>query len=293
MSISPLRQDLRLSPGQADKIDVTLKNITGGPITAKVSIQDFESDNATGNPKIITNSNFKNPASIRNFLVGIGNVLLATGEQKTFSIPVQVPANASPGAYYGLLEYQAVPAGSSASNNNQVALSAAVSQLVFITVPGVINQRLQINAIHVYSDKDATKEGAFFTHPPQQVGVEIHNFGNAFATPFGTVTLTKSGSSKPLYSYQLNGNVTRSLILPNSSRIFKSALKNVNGPGRYSLTVSASYGPGSTILTAKKTFWYIQSWLLIVIIAVIITLILTVAVAWRRYKRPASRHYKN
>src|SRR5579863_8616026 len=53
LSISPLRQELTLKPGQADEISITLKNITGGPITAKVAVQDFESDNLTGNPKII------------------------------------------------------------------------------------------------------------------------------------------------------------------------------------------------------------------------------------------------
>jgi hypothetical protein len=292
LSISPLRQDLTLKPGQADKVDVTLKNITGGPIVAKVSVHDFESDNVSGNPKIITNTNDNNPASIKNFLIGVGDVPLATGEQKSFSIPVQVPANAAPGAYYGLLSYQAVPDNTnSPAGNNKVALSAAVSQLVFITVPGNISQRLQLNAIHVYRDTQGTNESVLFTKPPKEVGIELHNYGNGFATPFGNVTVKKGG--KQVYAYELNGGITRGLMLPNSSRIFKSALKNVSSPGIYTVSVSASYGSGSAILTGKKTFWYIPAWLIIVGVVVILLLIAAILLVRRRYKRATNRHYRH
>jgi hypothetical protein len=291
LSISPLRQELTLKPGQADKIDITLKNITGGPINAKVSVQDFESDNVTGNPKIITDPNVKSPASIRGFLVGLGNVPLALGEQKTFSIPVQAPGNAAPGAYYGLIEYQAVPANNGgAGGNNKVALSAAVSQLVFITVPGNITERMQVNAIHVYRDKDGTKEGLFFTSPPKSVGIDLKNLGNGFAKPFGHIGLQNS-HGKEIYSYELNGGITRAIVLPNSSRIFKNELKNIKRPGRYTIVANISYGSGSAILVGKKTFWYIPPWVPAVLVVVLAILVGGVLLARRRYKRGTSRHY--
>lgn len=285
LSISPLRQEITLKPGQADKIDITLKNITGGAIVAKARIQDFESDNVTGNPKIITDPNQKSPSSIRNFLVGLGDVKLAVNEQRSFSIPVQAPANASPGAYFGLVEYQAVPDNSSTgSGNNKVALSAAVSQLVFITVPGNIVSRMQLNAIHIYKDKAGTNEGLFFTKVPQAAGVELRNLGNGFATPFGRVTLTGS-TGETIYSYELNGGITRGLVLPNSNRVFVNPLKNIKRPGRYTLTASVSYGSGSAILTGKKTFWYIPAWLPFVLLIVLALLIVVIVLARRRYNR--------
>lgn len=291
LSISPLRSDLTLTSGQANEINITLKNITGGPILAKVAVQDFESDNVSGNPKIITDPNFNDPSSIRNFLVGLGNVPLATGEQKTFNIPVQAPPNTPPGAYYGLIEYQAIPNnGGTVNGNNKVALSAAVSQLVFITVPGVVNERLQLTSVQVYHDATGTSQGLFFTHVPKSVGVQIHNYGNAFATPFGNVTLQNS-EGKKIYSYELNGGITRGLMLPNSSRIFKNPIKNITRPGRYTVVVNASYGAGSAILTAKKSFWYIQTWLIIVIILIVALLVLAVWLARRRYKRATRRHH--
>ncbi len=292
LSISPLRQDLTLKPGQAGAIDITLKNITGGPIVAKASVQDFTSDNATGNPKIITNPKQVSSASIRNFLVGLGDVPLTTGQQVSFSIPVQTPANTPPGAYYGLIEYQAIPGTTSTpSGNSAVALSAAVSQLVFITVPGNVSQSMQINKIHVYRDKTGTSEGLFFTSPPKAAGIELHNFGNAFATPFGTVTLQNT-EGKTIYSYELNGGITQSLMLPNSTRIYTHALQNITRPGRYTLVASVSYGKGSTILLGKKTFFYTPAWLLAVILIVILVLIGLAVLARRRYKRSTAPHYR-
>ncbi|HSW85432.1 MAG TPA: hypothetical protein VLF79_02350 [Candidatus Saccharimonadales bacterium] len=292
LSISPLRQELTLKPGQAGKIDITLKNITGGPIVAKAAVQDFESDNVSGNPKLITNPDANNPVSIRNFLIGLGNIPMTTGQQTTFSIPVQVPANASPGAYYGLVEYQAIPGNSAtAGGNNIVALSAAVGQLVFITVPGNVSERLQINKIHIYQDNKASKEGLFFTSVPKQVGIELHNFGNSFAKPFGTVTLQNS-QGKTIYSYQLNGGITRSLMLPNSSRIYLNQIKNIKSPGRYTIVANVSYGKGSSILIGKKTFWYIQTWVLILVIVILIALVVLALLARRRYKRATNRHQR-
>ncbi len=291
LSISPLRQELTLKPGQADEISITLKNITGGPITAKVAVQDFESDNLTGNPKIITDPKANNPASIRNFLVGLGNIPLATGEQKTFTIPVQAPANAAPGAYYGLIEYQAIPVNNSnQGGNSQVGLSAAVSQLVFITVPGNITQRMEINGIHVYRDKLGTKEGLFFTSPPKTDGIMLTNLGNGFAKPFGRISVQNS-SGKEIYAYQLNGGITPELVLPHSSRLFINGISNIKRPGRYTIVANISYGSGSAILTGKKTFWYIPAWLPAAVIVVLALLAGAAVLARRRYKRGPGHQY--
>lgn len=293
LSISPLRQELTLKPGQADKVDITLKNITGTSIIAQVKLRDFTSDNVSGTPKIITDPNVHSPYSIRSFLIGPEDVPLSIGEQKKINIPVQVPDGTTPGAYYGLVEYKAVAAqNSNSTGNNKVALSAAVSQLVFITVPGNVSDRMQLNAIHVYHNKDGTSEGLFFTSPPKSAGVDMSNIGNGFTRPFGNVSVQNT-ASKQVYSYELNGGIVRSIVLPNSTRIFKSDLKNITKPGRYTIVTNLSYGPGSAILTGKKTFWYIPAWIIIVVIIILLILIAVVWLARRRYKRATFRRHRN
>lgn len=287
LSISPLRQQLTLTPGEYSQATVTLKNITGGPVTAIPTLRDFTSDGVDGNPKIISNPNEASPSSIKNFILNLDKISLATGEQKTFSIGIHIPSNASPGAYFGLIEYQAVPVnnGSQAGQNSKVALTAAVSQLLFITIPGNVTQLMQIKSINVYHDSKGTEEGIFFTSPPKSIGINLANLANAFEQPFGTVQIQRSGG-KVVGNYQVNNGITRGIVLPNSTRVFINPIKGISTPGPYTVVASITYGSGgSSILVAKKTFWYIPMWLIIVALLIIFILIGIVAFFYRRYKR--------
>ncbi|HZP55505.1 MAG TPA: hypothetical protein VFB03_01910 [Candidatus Saccharimonadales bacterium] len=288
ISISPTRSELTLSPGEASTLKIIVKNVTSGDIVAKPIVNDFEADNSSGNPKIVLHNPTPLPTSIQNFVQGLQDVPLKKGEQRTLDIVVQVPPHQSAGAYYGLIRYEAVPVNSSSpTSQTSLSLSASVSTIVLVTVPGNLTQKLELKAIHVYRDD---KESTFFLKKPNTVGVEVKNLGNAFAKPFGKVVL-QSMSGKQVYSYEVNNANLRANVLPSSSRIFKDALKNVGGPGRYTLVANISYGSGSDILVAKKSFWYIPLWLLIVILVVIIILILVMYTGFRRMRgRRYHRH---
>lgn len=294
LSISPLRAQLNLTPGQTSYTTVTLKNITGGPVTAIPTLRDFTADGVDGNPKIISNSNESSPSSIRGFIPTLSKIPLATGEQKTFTVSIHIPSNASPGAYFGLIEYQAVPAnnGARAGQNSKVALTAAVSQLIFITIPGNVTQLMQIKSINVYHDAKGNEAGLFFTSPPKSVGIDLDNLANAFEQPYGTVQVQGSGG-KVVGSYQVNNGITRGIVLPNSTRIFINPIKAVSTPGPYTVVASITYGPGgSSILVAKKTFWYIPAWVIILILVIIFVLIGLVVFFYRRYKRGRVSKYR-
>ena len=293
LSISPLRQQLNLHPGQYSQLLVTLKNITGGPVEAIPTVRDFTSNGINGNPKIL-NTNQTSPSSIKPFLLNVNKVALNAGEQKTFSIAVHIPANASPGAYFGLIEYQAVPAnnGSQPGQNSKVALTAAVSQLVFITIPGKITQLMQIKAINIYHDSKGTQPGLFFTSPPKSIGIDMANLANAFEQPYGTAQIQKLGG-KVIADYQVNNGITRGLVLPYSTRIFINPIKSVSTPGPYTVIASITYGSnGSSILIAKKTFWYIPLWLILIILVIIAVLIVIVTRLYNRYKHGQTTKYR-
>lgn len=294
LSISPLRTQLTLSPGQSSALTVTLKNITGGPVEAIPTVRDFTADNVDGNPKIITNPNVTSPSSIKSFLSPVPKIALAVGQQKTFTIEIHMPSDVSPGAYFGLIEYQAIPANNGATNtgNSKVALTAAVSQLVFITVPGNVTQIMQVKSIDIYHDKQGTSGGFLFTSPPRAVGVDMSNLANAFEQPYGTVQV-ENMNGKVVDSYQLNNGVTRGIVLPYSDRIFINEIKGVSTPGPYTVIASITYGKGgSAILVAKKTFWYIPMWIIIVVLVILLILIAAVTLAYRRYKNSGGTGYR-
>lgn len=285
LSISPTRTELRIERGKSDEVKVSIRNVTKGAIVAKPFIADFESDNETGEPKLLTDPNKHNSASVYKFVKGLADVPLNPGEDKNLTYKVDIPADATAGAYYGAIAYRAVPASQAANENDggQVALTANVASLVLIEVPGDITEKIQITSVKALS---GDKGGSLFTHAPNKVGVTIKNLGNSFAKPFGTVTITNM-SGKQIHSYELNNSTPRSNILPKTSRTFTDDLKGVKKPGRYTISASVSFGSGGEVLTQKVSFWYIPTWLAV---ALIVLLFGIVAGTYLLYRKQYGSH---
>lgn len=281
LSISPTISEYTLKPGTHQSLTVTLKNITVDDVLAQAVINDFTADNSTGNPKIITDTSIKSPNSIREFVKNVDNVPLKKGQQKNVILDIAVPANAAPGAYFGVIRYKAVPTGVNAPGPGQVALTASVGTIVLITVPGNLKEQVQVQGLHVYR---GARDSSFFFGPPDKIGVEIRNFGNGFIKPFGTVEVHDT-FDKLLTTYQLNNPKQPGNILPSSTRIFTHDLKGASKIGRYKIIASVSWGSGSQVLTLEKSFWYIPLWLVAVILIVLAVLIFLVIRTYRRYRR--------
>ena len=278
LSISPTISEFTIKPGGSANVSITLKNITVDNVTAKGSVNDFASDNITGNPKILTNNDTPTPNSIRNFVTNLDDIPLKRGEQKNVIVGLQIAKNTPPGAYFGIIRYRAVPAGQNAPGPGQVALTASVGTIVLITVPGNIRTQVQFSNLHIYR---GANDGTLFFGAPDKIGIEIKNFGNGFIKPFGTVEVHNM-FKKTIVSYQFNNPKQPGNILPNSTRIFTNNIKGVKQIGRYTAIASVSYGDGSQVLTQTKTFWYIPP---VYGIAVLIILLVLIYLAWRAYSR--------
>lgn len=271
LSLSPTRTELRIEPGKTDKVEVSVRNVTRGAIVAKPFISDFESDDATGEPKLYANTEKRNSASIASFVSGLQDISLAPGESKNLTYTVTIPGNAAPGGYYGAVTYRAVPANQAGPESGEVALTANVASLVLIEVPGDITEQIQVTTVKAgkYIDGSKTNFGSFFTTKPDRSSIVVKNNGNSFSKPFGTVSLTNM-SGNQIYSYELNNATPRGNILPKSSRTFSDEIKNISKPGRYTITANISHGTGGEVITKKVSFWYVPVWLLVAV-AVLLT----------------------
>ncbi len=270
LSITPTRHELRIERGKVDVIHISIKNVSGGDITAKVFVNDFESDNDTGEPRLITDPNRELASSIRRFLLGVEDVPLAKDEQKTIDIPVQIPENTAPGAYYGLIRYVAVPKATAAPGAGQVSLNASVGPLILIEVPGEITEQIQLRSVRIYN---GSKSGQIFSKKPDHIGVEVKNTGNTFSKPFGTVTV-KNMFGKEVQNYELNNSNPRANVLPGSTRIFKDELKGISSFGRYKVTAIVSYASGGDPLVSSSTFWVVPLWFVILLVLVLFAILL-------------------
>ncbi len=285
--LSPTRTELVMQPGEQKVFSVFLKNITPNPLTIKVSLNDFNSDGISGTPQIIVDQT-QPPTqnSLRSMLTDMNDLDLMPGETKEVKQTISMPVGASPGAYFGALRYTSIPRGSEVRNEQrQVALTASVAHLVFVDVPGDINQQIEITSAGVKRDKQG---GTFFIRSPNTAVVAIKNMGNGFSRPFGRVTVNDS-LGKEVYGYEINNTDPKGIILANSSRSFSDPIKNIRRPGRYSLIVSVAYGNGGEVVTHRSTFWYIPTWLLLIVVILVVVL---AGLAYILYRKKVFRSYK-
>jgi len=286
--ISPTRSELEILSGGTSIIRLSLKNVSGTDITAKAEVNDFESNNATGEPRILTGPPTSG-VSIRPFLGGVNDIELAKDEKKDFEISVAVAENAAAGAYYGVLRYSAIPKNKTETNQDgsQVALTASVGLLILLTVPGDIQEQIQINSIKVLRD---TSGGTFFFNSPNKVNIDIKNNGNGFSKPFGQVYVTNSRGAS-VFSYELNDTDPKSNILPKSSRTFTNAIENIKSPGRYTVTANISHGSGGEVLTYRTSFWFVPTWLAVAFLVLLLVVVLVVTTLYK--KRFSSKRAKS
>lgn len=284
LSITPTRFEFTIERGKAETANIQIKNVTEKPILARAFLNDFEPDGNTGNPKLIIDSQEQSSSSIRDFVVGLEDVNVGPGETVPVNLPIQIPDNAAPGAYYGAIRFQAAPADSNNddSKSPQVALNASVAALVLVEVPGDITEKIEITNVSAYIED---KKGVLFTKKPNKSGIEIKNLGNGFSKPFGRVSVNGPWGKGEVSSYELNNTSPRGNILPKSSRLFMDGISGISLPGRYTIQANISHGRGGEVLTTTTSFWYIPIWLVGILGVLLIGLIGLGLYLFRKYGR--------
>lgn len=276
LNISPTRNELSIERGKSGVVKISIRNVSGVDITAKAEVNDFESDGVTGEPKILPKSEKPLPTSIRNLLSSVEDVPLAKDQKKDLQIPVNIPADATPGAYYGVVRYTAIPVVQQ-KEEGQVALSASVGTLVLIEIPGQIKQQIQLSSLKLQAGKSS---GSFFLQPPQKSLLSIKNLGNGFSRPVGKIGISGMGG-KEIGSYNVNDVNPKGVVLPNTSRTFTNEIKKISTPGKYTVTASVAYGNGGEVVNSSVSFWYIPAWLLVVAGVLLLALVVGIYIIYR------------
>lgn len=279
------RTEISGAKGEQREFSFSIKNITNSDLHLKAVLNDFESDGVTGTPKIIVDTKERNPYSLANMLQGLQDVDLKANETKELQFKVDIPANAAPGAYYGAIRYQVVPKDAASDADRQIALNASVAHLVFLEIPGEINEQIQVESLKILKDE---KSGSFFLKSPNKASVSVKNLGNGFSRPFGKVNIDYFG--KEAYSYDINNRDPRGIVLPNSTRTFTDDVKNISKPGKYNVIASVAYGSGGEVVSYKTSFWYVPAWVFIILALILITIGVGVSIL---YKRRFSRKKKS
>ena len=269
IQISPVRDDITISPGQSQVVNLTVINVTSNTEVLQGVVNDFvASSNETGQPSILLGTNVYSPShSLKRFVTPIPNLTLAPGQEKQVPVTITVPKDAAGGGYYGVVRFG--PAGTG-SKDQTVTLAGSVGTLILLTVPGNIKQQLSIASFDVETNGSAS---TYFTSNKKiQAVVRFQNEGNIQVAPFGKILL-KSRSGKIIASFNVNNVTPPGEVLPNSIRKFNIPLSHIGSFGIYTLEANFGYGTTGQPISASTVFYVIPMTIIISFIAFIVIIL--------------------
>jgi len=129
------------------------------------------------------------------------------GEEKTIPFNIDVPANSTPGTYYGEIVIKQRQGAQSASSdkNNSVSISLIDSESLALTIPGLIKNSFKLNSFGVLrTDENLTK-----------ISAEIANTGNGVISIDGDISINTQGNKKELKNFHIEPqSILQSAVKP-------------------------------------------------------------------------------
>lgn len=235
LKITPVRTDLQIEAGKSGKVDVTVTNLTDKQILVRPIENDFIQGDESGTPSLILDANEYAPThSLKRFMVPLKDVTIPAKQSKTVTVQINVPANAQAGGYFGALRF----APSTPDSGGQVNLSASVASLILLTVPGPVEEKLNLTDFSILQGGKASTD--FRTPSDLKLSFRFENKGNIQLGPFGKISV-KQGD-KVVYDYDFNNKNPRDVILPDGARRWEVPLEKIGDFGHYTVNATFTYG---------------------------------------------------
>lgn len=281
LEIAPPVMTLTAKPGQTIQAQISLRNISSGPLVVQGQVNDFTAAGEDGTPKILTEEGEANPYSMRSWVGALPSLTLQPRQIRSLPVSITVPAKAAPGGYYGVVRFTGRPPELEGTG---VSLSASLGALMLVRVSGISKEGLAVEEFFVAQDG---KTATLFESTPLQFVQRLKNIGNVHEQPVGQVTITDMFGKKVA---AVNVNLPPRNILPQSIRRFEQSLDTSTlGSrllfGRYQADLTLSYGTNKQTLTSSTTFWVIPYRLIGAGITALIVGFFVLRFTIRRYNR--------
>ena len=318
LSIAP-RKEYVVEPGETREDKFSIRNIDSNrDLNLSMKVIDFTYTDDSGTPKLNLDEDVDPTAwSLRPYMEIPESASIKAGSSDTFDIKINIPKNLGGGSYYSAIFYS-----TSAPDGGNVGLSASGVTLVFVNVPGKVDENLNLKKFGAYN-RVARKYMFATMKEPQVIAYTLENKGNVTEAPVGSIKLKDMFG----HEYSINDiNPSKSRALIGQTRTFQSCIKlksedvNFKGdtaeantctapglwPGFYTASIDMYFGQNGNNtqeITKSAIFWYLPLWFLI---ALLIILLVIAYFVWRltvvfkggsfhlgdgpkRSKRPSSR----
>jgi hypothetical protein len=279
LEIAPPYLNLKANPGETIQTKIALRDISASSLYVTNEVNDFTANGEDGTPKVIINSGEKSPYSIIDWIQPIAPLTLKSRQIENVPVTINVPANAAPGGYYGVVRFTATPPDIEQSG---VSLSASLGAMIFIRVNG--DAKESINIQDFYPSKDGAK-GWLFDSAPVTFTARVKNDGTVHEQPVGQIII------KDIFgkvAVAVNMNLETRNVLPGTVRRFDAVMDSraigdrvLFGP--YTATLTMKYGASDQTVTKTTSFWIFPWKLLLTAIVVLIILVLIARMLIKRY----------
>ena len=309
LSIAP-KKEYEISAGKSVHDTINISNVdNANDLDLSLRVIDFSYTNNGGTPKLMMDKNEPLTTwSLREYMKVPQRVTIPAGESKQVDLDIAIPQGHGAGSYYSAIVYSS-GAGEGAG---QVGLNASGVTLVFVTIPGKVNEELKIKKLGTYDtsvqDGDLSGYRYFNTKMPEHIGYTLENNGNVTESPKGPITI-KDIFGRVRTINEMNPVGLRALI--GQTRTFTTCIQpkqekiDIGGtkasattcenpglwPGYYRVTLDLYYGQNGNLtqqVTKTAGFWYLPWWFILVSLVLLIALALFV---WRMYNRFHDRFY--
>ncbi|MDB5186947.1 MAG: hypothetical protein JWM07_419 [Candidatus Saccharibacteria bacterium] len=254
LEIAPPVLNLTGNPGQVLKTQISLRDVSSGALLVTGEVNDFTASGEDGTPKIIMEEGEPNPYSLKSWIAPLPQLLLQPRQIENLPVTIRIPADAAPGGYYGVVRFTA---SAPELDGQGVSLSASLGALILLRVNGDVKEDLAIEEFSVATPGGTVK--SMFETTPLVFAQRIKNNGNIHEQPVGQVVISDMFGKKIA---GVNVNLERRNILPQTTRKFeqtldKSVLGNKKLFGKYTATLTLTYGDKKQTVTTTKIFWVI------------------------------------
>lgn len=272
--VSPPRVDIEGKPGET--VQKTIKvtnNSLDGTLILKTFVTDFIVQDDLGTPIKVSPTVAGRYLASPWFTVEKPELTLAPKETISLTVLITIPANALPGGHYAGVFFEPVAARGLKTTVSYTA--AQVGSLFGITIPGDIKYDALI--------KDFSTPSYVAEFGPIDFKATIENQSDTHIRPKSNIVI------RDLFGRQLtNLTLDEVNIFPYTSRTLQKTWDQVWGLGRYTATLTVSYGPG--LVVTRAIYFWIMPYRIIAAILVVLLALLVVIISIRRHLKHREDH---
>lgn len=261
--VSPVRQELSVTPGESTGVTIKFYNQSDTPVSGIIRVADFVVDNKNGFPRIIDNPDQAPPKFEAStwFSLPYDRMTIAATDKVEVPAQITIPQDARPGGRYIAIYFEPVsnlPGGNGVVESGSSAVATRIASLVYLKVPGNFTESARVSNFFAPS---------LLEYGPVSVQTEILNKGDYHISPIGSITLSNMFGGLVAQSSLQQVN-----IFPDVSRTYQNDLGSKWMFGRYKVTLTAAYGDKGRVLEQHLYVWVLP-WKLMAIVVLALLII--------------------